>query len=105
MVLVTLRKMVELTGISTEQYSSVCRQWHHPRYWILTQLQRILVLKPYWNDFCKEVSSQLLLPVETDSPDLGLNSLSTFNVSTIEKILVLDNHESCPESQLTAAIL
>ena len=42
-------------------------------------------LKPYWSDLCAEISSQLLLPVETDLPDLGLNSLSTWSVSTVEK--------------------
>ncbi len=43
------------------------------------------VLKPYWNELCAEISSQLLLPVETGSPDSDLNSLSTWSVSTVEK--------------------
>ena len=42
-------------------------------------------LEPYWNDLCKEISSQLWLPVETDSPGLGLNSWNTWSVSTVEK--------------------
>ena len=43
------------------------------------------VFEPYWNDLCVEISSRLLLPVETDLPDLGVNSLSTWSVSTVEK--------------------
>jgi putative transposase len=42
-------------------------------------------LKPYWNDLCGEISSRLLLPVETDLPDSGLNCLNTWSVSTVEK--------------------
>ncbi|WP_424100218.1 helix-turn-helix domain-containing protein [Moorena producens] len=42
-------------------------------------------LEPYWNESCAQISSRLLLPVETDLPDLGLNSLSTWSVSTVEK--------------------
>ncbi len=44
-----------------------------------------LGLEPYWNELCAQISSQLLLPVETDSPDSGLNSLSTWLASTVEK--------------------
>ncbi|WP_367142186.1 RNA-guided endonuclease InsQ/TnpB family protein [Moorena sp. SIO1F2] len=43
------------------------------------------VLEPYWNELCAVISSRLLLPVETDLPDLGLNSLNTWSVSTVEK--------------------
>ncbi len=42
-------------------------------------------LGPYWNESCAQISSRLLLPVETDLPDSGLNSLSTWLVSTVEK--------------------
>jgi len=42
-------------------------------------------LKPYWSELSAEISSRLLLPVETDLPDSGLNSLSTWSVSTVEK--------------------
>jgi len=42
-------------------------------------------LRPYWNELSAEISSHLLLPVETDLPDSGLNSLSTWSVSTVEK--------------------
>lgn len=42
-------------------------------------------LEPYWNDLCKGINSQLLLPVETDLQDLGLNSWNTWSVSTVEK--------------------
>ena len=42
-------------------------------------------LEPYWNDLCGDLSSQLLLPVETDLPDSGLNCLNTWSVSTVEK--------------------
>ncbi len=42
-------------------------------------------LEPYWNESCAQISSRLLLPVETDSPDSGLNSLITWSVSTVEK--------------------
>ncbi len=44
------------------------------------------VLKPYWNDLCAQISSQLLLPVETDLPDLGLNSLSTWLEVTVRVV-------------------
>ncbi|NEO67251.1 MAG: helix-turn-helix domain-containing protein, partial [Moorea sp. SIO4G2] len=44
-----------------------------------------MVFDPYWSDLCAVISSRLLLPVETDLPDLGLNSLSTWSVSTVEK--------------------
>ncbi len=42
-------------------------------------------LEPYWNELCAQISSQLLLPVETGLPGSGLNSLSTWSVSTVEK--------------------
>ncbi|AOX02839.1 hypothetical protein BJP34_28400 [Moorena producens PAL-8-15-08-1] len=43
-------------------------------------------LKPYWSELCAEISSQLLLPVETDLPDLGLNSLSTWLEVTVRVV-------------------
>lgn len=42
-------------------------------------------LKPYWNEFCAAMSSHLLLPVVTDLPDSGLNSLSGWSSKTVEK--------------------
>ncbi len=42
-------------------------------------------LEPYWNELCAEISSQLLLPVETGLPGSGLNSLSIWSVSTVAK--------------------
>ncbi|AOW99273.1 hypothetical protein BJP34_07210 [Moorena producens PAL-8-15-08-1] len=44
------------------------------------------VLEPYWNELCAEISSRLLLPVETDLPDLGLNSLSTWLEVTVRVV-------------------
>jgi len=41
-------------------------------------------LEPYWNELCAQISSQLLLPTETDSPGLGLNSLSSATRSSRE---------------------
>ena len=58
------------------------------------------VLEPYWNELCAEISSRLLLPVETDLPDLGLNSLSTWSVSTVEKSWFSTNLKVVPSSRL-----
>ena len=62
-------------------------------------------LEPYWKESCAQISSRLLLPVETDSPDSGLNSLRYLVGLNGGQILVLDQPESCPESELTADIL
>ncbi|AOW99257.1 hypothetical protein BJP34_07115 [Moorena producens PAL-8-15-08-1] len=43
-------------------------------------------LEPYWNELCSEISSRLLLPVETDLFDLGLNSLSTWLEVTVRVV-------------------
>ncbi|WP_293093136.1 hypothetical protein [Moorena sp. SIO3I6] len=43
-------------------------------------------LKPYWSELSSEISSRLLLPVETDLPDLGLNSLSTWLEVTVRVV-------------------
>ena len=40
---------------------------------------------PYWTSFCGEISSHLLLPVVTDSQDLGLNLYSTWSNKTVDK--------------------
>jgi putative transposase len=40
---------------------------------------------PYWTNFCEEISLYLLLPVVTDSQDLGLNSYSTWSNKTVDK--------------------
>uniref|UniRef100_A0A1D9G1D4 Transposase putative helix-turn-helix domain-containing protein n=1 Tax=Moorena producens (strain JHB) TaxID=1454205 RepID=A0A1D9G1D4_MOOP1 len=59
-------------------------------------------LEPYWNGLCSEISSQLLLPVETDLPDLGLNSLNTWSALTVEKswfstILKIAQNQNLPQ--------
>ncbi len=59
-----------------------------------------LGLEPYWNELCAQISSQLLLPVETDLPGLGLNSLSTWSVSTVEKSWFLTNLKTAPNRSL-----
>lgn len=41
--------------------------------------------KPYWSDLCVEISSRLLLPVETDCADLDLNFSSSWQNKTVEK--------------------
>jgi putative transposase len=41
--------------------------------------------KPYWTDFCAEISSHLLLPVVTDSQDLDLNLYNTWSNKTVDK--------------------
>jgi putative transposase len=43
------------------------------------------VCAPYWNDFCEEISSRLLLPVETDCVGLDLNSYNIWSNKTVEK--------------------
>ncbi|NET65229.1 MAG: hypothetical protein F6K63_12895 [Moorea sp. SIO1G6] len=43
-------------------------------------------LKPYWSESCAQISSRLLLPVETDSPDSDLNSLSTWLEVTVRVV-------------------
>jgi len=40
---------------------------------------------PYWTDFCKEISSRLLLPVETDYVDSGSSLYSTWSNKTVAK--------------------
>ena len=57
-------------------------------------------LEPYWNELCAEISSQLLLPVETDLPGLGLNLLSTWSVSTVEKSWFSTNLKVAPKLNL-----
>ena len=42
-------------------------------------------LYPYWTDFCKDISSRLLLPVETDYADSDLSLYSTWSNKTVEK--------------------
>lgn len=41
--------------------------------------------KPYWTDFCGEISSRLLLPVVTDSHGLDLSLFSTWSSKTVDK--------------------
>lgn len=41
-------------------------------------------LTPYWSDYCKEISSHLWLPIETDSPDSDMNLLSSLYKKTVE---------------------
>ena len=43
------------------------------------------VCVPYWTDFCKEISSCLLLPVETGLQDLDLNLYNTWSNKTVDK--------------------
>ena len=41
--------------------------------------------KPYWSDLCAEISSKLLLPVETGCADSDLNYSSSWSNKTVEK--------------------
>ncbi len=41
--------------------------------------------KPYWSDLCAQISSRLLLPVETDCVDSDLKFLSSWQNKTVEK--------------------
>ncbi len=41
--------------------------------------------KPYWSDLCAQISSRLLLPVETDCVDSDLNFSSSWLIKTVEK--------------------
>ncbi|TAG89451.1 MAG: transposase, partial [Oscillatoriales cyanobacterium] len=41
--------------------------------------------KPYWSDLCAELSSRLLLPVETSKVDSDLNFSSLWLIKTVEK--------------------
>ena len=41
--------------------------------------------KPYWSDLCAEISSRLLLPVETGCADSDLNYSSLWQNKTVEK--------------------
>jgi len=41
--------------------------------------------KPYWTDFCAQISSKLLLPVETDWADSDLSLSSTWSNKTVAK--------------------
>jgi putative transposase len=43
------------------------------------------VYKPYWCDLCGEISSRLLLPVETGSVDSDLNYSTLWQSKTVEK--------------------
>ena len=43
------------------------------------------VLEPYWRDSCEAISSQLLLPVGTDSPDLDSSLYSIWSNKTVGK--------------------
>jgi putative transposase len=43
------------------------------------------VCAPYWTDFCEEISSRLLLPVETDCVDSDSSLYSTWSNKTVEK--------------------
>ena len=43
------------------------------------------VCVPYWTDFCQEISSSLLLPVETGLQDLDLNLYNTWSNKTVDK--------------------
>jgi len=49
----------------------------------LTSKEKVCV--PYWTDFCEEISSKLLLPVETDCVDSDLSLYSTWSNKTVEK--------------------
>lgn len=40
---------------------------------------------PYWTDYCKEISSRLLLPVETDCAGLDSSLYSIWSNKTAEK--------------------
>jgi putative transposase len=39
--------------------------------------------KPYWSDLCEAISSQLLLPVETDCADLDLSYFNSWQSKTV----------------------
>jgi putative transposase len=41
--------------------------------------------KPYWSDLCAEISSRLLLPVETDCVDSDLNYSSLWQSKTVDQ--------------------
>ncbi|MEG4285420.1 transposase [Microcoleus sp. A006_D1] len=41
--------------------------------------------KPYWSDLCAQISSKLLLPVETDCVDSDLSYSSSWSDKTVEK--------------------
>jgi putative transposase len=43
------------------------------------------VLEPYWTDYCKEISSQLLLPTVTDCVGLDSSLYNTWLSETVEK--------------------
>ncbi len=70
--------------------SHICTLCSRKRKSSLTSVQdsttKDLVLKPYWSDLCAAINSHLLLPVETDSPDLGLNFLSTWLEVTVRVV-------------------
>ena len=41
--------------------------------------------KPYWNTLCEEISSELLLPIKTDSPDSAERLYNSWSNKTVEK--------------------
>jgi putative transposase len=50
-----------------------------------TTLTPIKDCKPYWSDLCAEISSRLLLPVETDCADSDLNFSSSWQNKTVDR--------------------
>ena len=57
---------------------------------------------PYWNDFCGEISSRLLLPTVTGSPGLDSSLFSTWSSTTVEgswfstQLYIAQNQNSQP---------
>ncbi len=63
---------------------------------------------PYWTDFLEGISSQLLLPVNTDCADLEESLYSTFSSKTVETSWFetrLYCKVYCPQSELTQDLL
>jgi len=64
-------------------------------------------LTPYWNDYCKEISSGLWLPTRTDLLDLDSNLSSSWSSKTVEKSWFSTKLISLPtkSSQMTFSTL
>ena len=58
--------------------------------------------KPYWSVLCEEISSKLLLPIGTDSPDSAERLYNSWLNKTVEKSWFSTQLYTVPQQELTA---
>lgn len=76
-------------GMTSKDKSSLCKPSTQPpkssKISVAASTSKGKDCVPYWSDLCGEISSRLLLPVETDSADSDLNFSSSWQSKTVDQ--------------------